>query len=140
MSPLGRTPCWIELLNEIEPLLHRVLVHLNQLETIFVEQLHIFGGNRDDRLIDCECDCVVAGRVFGCAPVGFRFPFHAVDQVNTASSRWLAVRSHWIWSRLNARDVVLFVPEVGKSEISRLSKAIQAAQRPMFRQGMPRGE
>ena len=40
------------------------------------------------------------------------------------SSRWLAVRSYSFWSRLNARDVVLFVSEVGKSQISRFAESV----------------
>jgi hypothetical protein len=56
------------------------------------------------------------------------------------SSRWLALRGQCIWSGLNAKDAVLFVPELGKSQIGRLSESIQAAQGPMLCQGMPRAE
>ncbi len=39
------------------------------------------------------------------------------------SSPWRCIRSHRFLSRLDTRDLVLFVPEVGKSQISLLPEA-----------------
>src|SRR5215831_19576140 len=65
-----------------------------------------------------------------------RVPLRSV----TLSGGMVVVRSHDVRSRLSRPHPVLFVPEVRESQICLPSKAVQASQRTVFRQGVPGAE